>query len=134
MRRAVLACMAAVVALTACSPTAVPERDRTVVITARHSRFEPATVTVATGTTVRFVLRNHDPIDHEFIVGPKEVHDRHQDGTEPQHGDVPGEVSVPAGREASTTYTFTSGGAVQFACHLPGHRAYGMVGTVVVRA
>ena len=108
--------------------------DRTVELTTRLSRFEPATITVRAGTTVRFVIRNADPIDHELIVGDDEVHRRHETGTEPFHPPRPGEVTAPAGETVSTTYRFDRPGAVVFACHLPGHFAYGMQGTVHVTA
>jgi uncharacterized cupredoxin-like copper-binding protein len=110
--------------------------ERTVVVTMRHSRFEPAAVRVDPGERVRFVLRNTDPIDHEFILGDDAVQRRHEAGRERQHhGDVPGERSVPAGQEAATTYAFPAaldGRVLTFACHLPGHYAYGMHGTVRV--
>jgi uncharacterized cupredoxin-like copper-binding protein len=104
----------------------------TVVLTARHSRFSPAVIAVERGTEVRFVVRNADPIAHELIVGPAEVHDRHERGTEAAHGAVPGEVSVAPGAEATTTYVFDRDGTVVFACHLPGHFDYGMQGEVRV--
>jgi uncharacterized cupredoxin-like copper-binding protein len=110
--------------------------ERTVVVTMRHSRFEPAVVRVDPGQRVRFVLRNSDPIDHEFILGDDAVQRRHEQGRERQHhGDVPGERSVPAGQEAATTFAFPAtldGRVLEFACHLPGHYAYGMHGTVRV--
>ena len=76
----------------------------------------------------------HDlgPIGHEFIVGGPDVHARHANGHEAYHPPVPGELSVPADDRASTTYTFHAPGAVEFACHLPGHYQYGMHGNVVV--
>jgi uncharacterized cupredoxin-like copper-binding protein len=110
--------------------------DRTVVVTMHHSRFEPASIRVDPGQRVRFVLRNTDPIDHEFILGDAAVQRRHEQGRQRQHhGDVPGERSVPAGQEAATTYAFPAsldGQVLEFACHLPGHYAYGMHGTVRV--
>jgi uncharacterized cupredoxin-like copper-binding protein len=109
---------------------------RTVVVTMHHSRFQPAQIQVAPGERVRFVLRNTDPIDHEFILGDAAVQARHEQGRQRQHhGDVPGERSVPADQEAATAYTFPAsaeGGTLEFACHLPGHYAYGMHGTVRV--
>ena len=83
-------------------------------------------------TEVRFVLVNHDPIGHEFIVGGPEVQARHANGHEAYHPPVPGEVSVPADARASTTYFFHAPGPVEFACHLPGHYQYGMHGIVRV--
>ena len=111
-------------------------RTVTVHLTAHYSRFSPATVDVRPGTTVTFVIRNLDPIDHEFIIGGPEVHARHEVGREAHHhGEVPGEISVPAGTTASTTWTAPAGmGTVVFACHLPGHFAYGMAGVVRVSA
>jgi uncharacterized cupredoxin-like copper-binding protein len=110
---------------------------QTVVVTMHHSRFQPEVVRVAPGATVRFLLRNTDPIDHEFILGDEEVQRRHEQGREREHhGEVPGEVSVAAGAAAATTYTFPRGGpaSLQFACHLPGHYAYGMRGVALVSA
>ncbi|HKF00364.1 MAG TPA: plastocyanin/azurin family copper-binding protein [Actinomycetes bacterium] len=107
--------------------------QRTVVLDVRHSRFLPDHLTARVGDTVTFVVRNTDPIDHELIVGDEAVHRRHEHGRERHHhGDVPGEVSVPAGAERRTTFTFTHPGRVEFACHLPGHWAYGMRGEVRV--
>lgn len=103
-------------------------------ITVDRSRFTPASVDVARGATVRFVIRNLDPIDHEFIIGGPEVHRRHEVGREARHPDgVPGAISVAAGETVSTTWTApTEPGPVAFACHLPGHLAYGMAGVVQV--
>lgn len=104
----------------------------TVVVEIDHSRFDVSSLPVAAGTTVTFVVVNRDPINHELIVGPPEVHDRHRDGAERRHRPVPGEVSVPAQERRVTTYTFDTPGTVEFACHLPGHYDYGMRGEVEV--
>lgn len=131
---------AAATAALGLGPDAAPPGTRpdqravdTIVLDARHSRFTPAVVQARPGTTLRFVVRNHDPIDHELIVGPPAVHEAHERGTHARHGDVPGEISVPAGATAETTYTFAQPGTVVFTCHLPGHAAYGMTGVVEVR-
>jgi uncharacterized cupredoxin-like copper-binding protein len=136
---AALVLAAGVVAVAAAWPVASRaggDRARTVVVTMRHSRFEPSMVQVAPGERVRFVLRNTDPIDHEFILGDESVQRRHEQGRQRHHhGDVPGERSVAAGQEAATSYSFAAipgGRALEFACHLPGHYAYGMHGTVRV--
>ena len=106
--------------------------ERTVVVTMHHSRFEPATIRIEAGRRVRFVLRNTDPIDHEWLIGDAAFHERHRTGTEPAHGDRPDEVSVPALSSAQTTLTFDEPGDVVFICHFPGHEAYGMVGVLHV--
>ena len=97
-----------------------------------HSRFSFDRLEVRPGTTVRFEIRNTDPIAHELIIGDDEVHRRHATGSEAFHPPVPGEVSVGPHETGSTTYTFDEPGTILFACHLPGHLDYGMEGDIVI--
>src|SRR3954452_14041787 len=109
--------------------------DTTVTLTVRHSHCSPEHLAVRSGTLVRFVIRNDDPIGHEFIIGDDGLHRRHEAGTEPVHPPRPGEVSIPPLSTAETTFGFDGSigtGSVLFACHLPGHFRYGMSGTVDV--
>ena len=103
-----------------------------VTIGVRYSSFGPARIRVPAGRSVTFVLTNGDPIAHEWIVGDAASHERHRTGTEPVHDARPTEISMPAGTERRTTVTFTAPGTLRFICHLPGHEAYGMTGTVDV--
>jgi uncharacterized cupredoxin-like copper-binding protein len=105
-----------------------------VTIDVHFSRFGPGAVTVEAGRPVTFTLRNQDPIEHEWIVGGPEVHQRHRAGTEPYHDQVPEEVTLPAFSARVTTVTFEQPGDYEFICHLPGHEAYGMKGLVRVVA
>ena len=97
-----------------------------------HSRFDPSRITVDEGETVTFVIRNDDPIAHEFIVGDEGVQQVHEEGTEAHHDARPGEISVAAGETVTTTYEFEEPGKLLFGCHLPGHYAYGMRGTITI--
>jgi len=98
-----------------------------------HSRFLPASLSLPEGQTVRFVVHNTDPIDHEFIVGDQATQDRHEHGVDDHHdGSVPGEISVPAGAVVTTTYHLGPPGELLYGCHLPGHWAYGMRGVIRV--
>ena len=99
-----------------------------------YSHFSPAAITVPAGRPVTFVIVNNDPIDHEWIVGDAALHERHRTGTEPVHNARPTEVSIDALHVRRTTVTFASPGTLTFVCHLPGHEAYGMTGTLVVTA
>ena len=63
---------------------ATPATELTVDI--RYSHFEPSHLSVPVGVPVTIVLRNEDPIDHEWILGDAAVHERHRTGTEPVHG------------------------------------------------
>jgi uncharacterized cupredoxin-like copper-binding protein len=96
------------------------------------SRFDLEPLRVVEGTTVELVVHNDDPIDHELIVGTEDVHRAHRTGEERSHPPIPGEVSVAPGQVASTFYEFTDAGSIVYACHLPGHVAYGMEGTIEV--
>jgi uncharacterized cupredoxin-like copper-binding protein len=96
------------------------------------SAFTPTEVVATAGVPITVTLVNADPIDHEWLVGDATFHERHRTGTEPQHGQRPTEVSLPAGSTATTTVVFEQPGDYLFICHLPGHEAYGMVGSVVV--
>ena len=108
--------------------------DRPAEIRMRYSSFTPTEVVATAGVPFTFVLVNADPIDHEWLVGDDAFHERHRTGTEPDHGSRPTEVSVPAGTTRTTTVTFRDPGEYRFICHLPGHEAYGMVGSVRVVA
>jgi len=118
-------------ALAACTPAGAVPDSRTVTITIPHSAFGPHELDVRAGETIRFVIRNTDPIDHEFIVGDQTVQDAHERGTEAYHPPRPGEVTVRAGETVTTTFTF-GGEDLLFGCHVPSHWAYGMRGTVLV--
>jgi len=139
MRGAAWLCLAGVASLIgslfaapAPRPASAETGIRTVNITIHYSHYEPAAVTVPVGRPVTFVITNTDPIDHEWIVGDAATHERHRTGTEPVHNARPTEITIPALSQKRTTVTFPSTGSLQFICHLPGHEAYGMVGTVTI--
>jgi uncharacterized cupredoxin-like copper-binding protein len=106
----------------------------TVRISVHYSHFSTSLVEVPAGRPVTFILDNTDPIDHEWIVGDAAVQERHRTGTEPYHNARPTEVSLDAGTTKTTTITFDTPGVLTFVCHLPGHEAYGMTGTLIVTA
>jgi uncharacterized cupredoxin-like copper-binding protein len=104
---------------------------QTIVLTAHHSRFSRSALRVRPNATVRFVVHNTDPIEHELIVGDHATQLRHEVGTDALHQGA-GAVSVAPGATAETIYTFPASGQLQFGCHLPGHWAYGMRGTIAI--
>lgn len=123
MRTAIAGALLAAVALPACSAVGAGEA---VAVSLEHSRFVLDRSEFRSGETVTFVIRNTDPIDHEFILGDHRVQAVHENGTGHHHGDIPGEISVAAGEELTTTYTFPHAGTLIIGCHLPGHYDYGM--------
>jgi uncharacterized cupredoxin-like copper-binding protein len=128
-----LAAGAALAAMVAAAVGAASE-PVTVRISVHYSHFSDDHVEVPAGRPVTFVLENTDPIDHEWIVGDAGLHDRHRTGTEPYHASRPTEVTLDAGTTKTTTITFDEAAVLTFVCHLPGHEAYGMTGTLVVTA
>src|SRR5258706_6923694 len=124
----------AIAVLTGIAANAVAHSNDPLVveITIHYSHFSPATVTVPGGRAITFVITNTDPIDHEWIVGDAATHERHRTGTEPVHDARPTEITMPALTQKRTTVTFAAAGSELYICHLPGHEAYGMVGTVEI--
>ena len=49
-------------------------------IAVHYSSFRPAVVTATAGEPITVVLRNDDPIDHEWLVGDDAFHARHRTG------------------------------------------------------
>lgn len=125
---------ALVVALSlAAVTTACSRGSRTIEITVRDSRFSPTRITVARGEQVRFQIVNEDPIAHEFILGTHQEQLAHEQGTDLDHDGAPGAASLAIGETAVVDFTFNQDDPLEFACHLPGHFAYGMRGVLDVR-
>ena len=125
-----VAALAAIAAVAFATGSLKP--SRTVEIDIHYSHYSPAEVQVPLGIPVTFVIRNDDPIDHEWIVGDAAVQAFHRVSADTLHTGDPTAVSVPALSTVSTTVTFSSAGRLAFICHLPGHEAYGMVGWVTI--
>ena len=129
---AALALAALAVGTSACT-RAEAATPQVVEIRIHYSKFQPATISVPAGVPVTYVIRNEDPIDHEWLVGDAAFHARHRTGTEPVHGDRPDEVSLPPLSTRTTTLTLPAGTYI-YICHFPGHEEYGMVGVVTARS
>jgi uncharacterized cupredoxin-like copper-binding protein len=129
MRPAALALLLVAGLAAGCAAGSTPRR---VEIRIHYSHFEPSALSLPLGVPITFVLVNKDPIDHEWLIGDAAFHARHRTGKETHHGARPNEVSIPALTTIETTLTFAAGGRQQYICHLPGHEAYGMVGTVTI--
>jgi plastocyanin len=116
--------------LSSCAPAPALSTLPTILI--HFSRFEPDTLRVPVGVPITFTLESEDPITHEWIVGPPELHQIHRTGTDPVHEGRPNEVTVPAYLTRTTTITFDQPGEYAYICHLPGHEGYGMKGKLTV--
>ncbi len=118
-----------------------PKRPaRTIAITAMESdgkmRFSPASVEVALGEQVRFVVANKGALAHEFVLGTKAENAEHAkmmaEMPGMKHNDA-NAVTVPPGKTATLTWRFAKSGSFEFACLIPGHYEAGMHGAVAVK-
>ena len=133
IRRALLLVVMALAAAAASACGSADASDGvTMNIRIHYSKFEPTGITVPAGVPVTYVIRNDDPIAHEWLIGDAAFHARHRSGTEAVHGDRPDEVSLPALSTRITTLTLAPGSYL-FICHFPLHEEYGMVGVVTAR-
>jgi len=114
------------------------ESSRTVGVTMRDINYDPATVTVKAGETVKFVFRNEGQIRHDAFIGDeaaqaeheKEMREDGSGGMDGHHGDDA--VTVDPGKTGSLTHTFKAGDVLVLGCHEAGHYAAGMKLAVTV--
>jgi len=127
--RAVAAALLGAALLPACS-----SGPRTITVDMRFSHYTPVALTVHSGETVRFKLVNQDPITHEFIIGDAAAQEAHERGPDVNHNGKPGQATLGPGQTELISFTFGRPGSLIFACHRPGHYAYGMRGTIEIAA
>lgn len=138
-------------------PGKAAEASRTVEITMYDIYYEPETINVKAGETVRFVVKNAGELLHEFNIGSAAVHEAHQikmqlmldhgmltptginhEMANMDHGSMPGmeelaqpdpnSILVEPGETKELVWTFSGDAALEFACNMPGHYGAGMVG------
>ena len=112
-------------------------------------RYRPSSIVVRAGHRVTFAVTNAGKLPHEFILGDRATqldHERQMqampaDGDHMMHahthgsaGHASGGLTVPPGQTRRLTWTFHDPGVVLYGCHVLGHWAAGMKGTIVVLA
>lgn len=124
--------------------------------------FEPKSIDLNAGETIRFVLKNEGSLLHEFNLGMAATHAAHQkemaamfqngtlsatgakDMSKMEHAmsgmkrvgmthDDPNSVLLEPGATEELVWTFTKTTGLEFACNIPGHYPSGMVGKVNLR-
>lgn len=136
LQRRVLGLVTAVVVLGGCGggghDSHSAAADRVVNVTMRDIAYDPTTVEVKAGETVRFVFNNEGQIRHDAFIGDEaaqveheqEMREAESDGKD-GHGDGHG-VTVDPGDINTLTHTFKVGDVLVIGCHQPGHYAAGM--------
>ena len=116
-------------------PGKLADISRTIVITMHDSRYEPESIQVKPGETVRFVIRNQGELLHEFALATAAMHRAH--GPEMMMMMEKGVLEpdrVKPGKSAEMIWMFPTNAeaALQFACNVPGHYDIGMVGAIEI--
>lgn len=137
-------------------PGKASEADRTITVEMYDNYYEPETIEVKPGETVRFVVENKGNLVHEFNIGTPAMHEGHQkemlmmvehgvlkgdhidhemmemdmgDGHSMKHDD-PNSVLMEPGETKEIIWTFTEATDLEFACNVPGHYQAGMYGDI----
>ncbi len=118
-------------------PADVARATRTIeVVMGDNMRFEPESIDIRQGETVRFAVRNSGNIKHEMVLGTMTELKKHAalmaKFPEMEHED-PNAVTVEPGKIGEFAWTFTKSGTFDFACLVPGHFEAGMKGKLRVR-
>ena len=114
--------------------------DRTIEVEMVDTAYNPDSVEVSRGETVRFVFTNSDKVDHDAFIGDKDAqadHEAEMRAAEKEHGGRHGEeaddaITVEPDDTGELTHTFDEAGALQIGCHEPGHYKAGMTIDVTV--
>lgn len=135
--------------------------SRTIEVVLHDNYYDPESVSVKAGETVRFRVKNAGEFVHEFNIGTAAMHASHQEEMMmmmqhgvlmPDHVDQaaakkmqasmghgmhndPNSVLLEPGKSGEVVWTFPAGADVdlEFACNVPGHYQSGMVGAVQIQ-
>jgi len=137
-------------------PGKADEATRTITVTMHDNRYEPESLTIQEGETVKFIIRNQGELVHEFNIATAAMHKAHapemmmmvEHGVlEPDrinweaakrmqarmgHGmhEEPNSALLEPGESAEIVWHFPEHATLEFACNVPGHYEAGMVGQI----
>ena len=121
-------------AATTTSTASAPSIDRSIAVQATDAlAFDPDTFSVQTGETIAFDISNPTSLPHEFVIGDAgdQAHHEFEMATGTMHAEG-NFVEVAPGQTARLVYTFKQPGRLEIGCHVAGHYAAGMRGTIFV--
>ncbi|WP_339853719.1 cupredoxin domain-containing protein [uncultured Nisaea sp.] len=130
--------------------------SRTIKIIMKDNYYEPKSLNILEGETVRFVVQNAGEFVHEFNIATAEMHEAHRPEMmmmfehgvlEPDrinreaakamqasmgHGmhEEPNSVLLEPGKTGEVVWTFPKKAKLEFACNIPGHYETGMRGDI----
>lgn len=110
--------------------------SRTVKVTMDDSmRFDPGTLNVKAGETVRFFVVNQGRLPHEMVIGTADelsTHAEQMRAMPDMKHDDPSMIRLAPGQRGGIIWRFGQAGTVSYACLVPGHMEAGMSGRVEV--
>jgi uncharacterized cupredoxin-like copper-binding protein len=123
--------------LTFGEPAQPGDEDRVIEVTQLDEmRFEPSSIRVKQGETIRFEITNAGQAPHEFVLGDADFQAAHEVEMAGMSGapmmNEPNAVAVEPGETGTVVWTFTEGGTIEYACHVLGHYPAGMAGDLTV--
>ncbi|MFN8233188.1 MAG: plastocyanin/azurin family copper-binding protein [Actinomycetota bacterium] len=99
-------------------------------------RFEPASISVSEGETIMFDVSNQGSAVHEFVIGDDSFQDEHEAEMADMGGmamvDEPNAITIQPGESKTLVWTFSQAGSFLYGCHVAGHYAAGMRGSIDV--
>ena len=121
---------------------AADDGARTVEVTMRDIEFDPESIAVQRGETIRFVFENEGKLPHDAFIGDAAAQAEHEEevraaeGEDGGHGHAPGDIAsgivVDPGARGELTHRFDQAGELLIGCHEPGHYEAGMRGVIAV--
>ena len=136
-RRAITTISLMAALLAACAPgvsftPGTAQDPRPVMVSALDTnRFVPDHITVRAGETVVFVVSNEGALEHEFVIGSRQVLLDHSMTV--THGghfvDSVNEIRLIPGQTKELTYTFDSSTHIGYACFMRSHFPAAMSGS-----
>jgi uncharacterized cupredoxin-like copper-binding protein len=122
--------------LSAGEPGDASQPSRTIEINMTEMTFAPSRIEVKRGEQIRFVIRNDGTEDHEFLLATTKENLAHAEVMKKhphmEHDD-PNGVRLSPYQSAELIWKFSKAGTFEYACLIPKHRDYGMLGHVVVK-
>jgi len=137
-------------------PGKASDAGRSITVQMYDNYYEPESIEVKPGETVRFVVENKGKLVHEFNIGTPAMHESHQkemmmmvehgviqggklnrdmmemdmgNGMSMKHDD-PNSVLLEPGESKEVVWKFSEKSSIEFACNVPGHYQAGMYGEV----
>lgn len=120
-------------------PGSAGRASRTIRVTALDTmRFDPQTIRVKAGETIRFVVTNKGKLPHEFVIGTPQEQKQHAEMMQKmpgmEHADDENALTLAPGETKTLVWQFGQIDVAEIGCHEPGHYPAGMVAKVIVGA